>query len=230
MASSRNGLGVSWRRVKLGALGLFDIFLTKTSFLNSLFIFLIWKLSQSSLKRSRYIKLSIPRLITFQKSKFLRHYSRWRVVLLARRAMNIAHSLWRVMLLAAASDECQHGQNAVFSPKIPFFSISIPKTLYRSVIRFCLQPECILTLLHYSLHHFHPKITLQNLTPKSPISTKTMLNPKSKLYNPLLLKDCLTLTLIWWTNSSEIRISPLGSSLGFSPKNCSVREKRFLTS
>ena len=41
--------------------------------------------------------------------------------------MNIAHSLWRVMLLAAASDECQHGQNAVF-PKNPiFFQFQSPK-------------------------------------------------------------------------------------------------------
>jgi len=153
MANSRNGLlalgelGGSWRRVKLGALGLFDIFLTKTSFLSSLVIFLIWKLSQSSLKISRYIKLSNLRLITtLQKSWFLRHFSRWRVVLVARRAMNIAHSLWWVMLLAAASDECQHGQNAVFFPKISFFSISIPKTIYRTVIRYCLPPESILTL------------------------------------------------------------------------------------
>jgi len=124
--------------------------------------------------------------------------------LLARRAMNIAHSLWRVMLLAAASDECQHGQNAVFSQKSHFFSISIPKTNYRSVRRYCLQPECILTLLQCSLHLFHPKIILQNLTPKCPISTKTMLNPKSKLYNPLLLKDSLTLTLIRRTTLPKV--------------------------
>ena len=51
MASSKDGLlasgelGASWERVVQGALGLFDIFLTKTSFLSSLIIFLIWKLS-----------------------------------------------------------------------------------------------------------------------------------------------------------------------------------------
>ena len=134
IASSRNGLlasgelGASWRWVKLGALGLFDIFLTKTSFLSSLFIFLIWKLSQSSLKISRYLKLSISRLITtFQKSRILRHYSQWRVVLLARRAMNITHLLWRVMLLAAASDECLYGQNAFFSQKSQFSQFQSPK-------------------------------------------------------------------------------------------------------
>ena len=84
-------------------------------------------MSQSSLKISRHLKLSNPRLITtLQKSCFLMHYSLWRVVLLARRAMKIAHSLWRVMLLVVASDEGLHGQNAVF-PKNPNFLSSNPQ-------------------------------------------------------------------------------------------------------
>jgi len=107
-------LGASRRRVKLGALGLFDIFLTKTSFLSS-------PLFQSSLKISRYLKLSIPRLITtLQKSRFLRHYSLWR-------AMKIAHSLWRVMLLAAASDKDPVRTECSFSQKFHFSQFQSPK-------------------------------------------------------------------------------------------------------